>query len=340
MPETITGQIERITFHNPDNGFAVLKVKIPRRKDLATVIGSVTSAAAGEHLEATGTWVVDQNHGPQFKAHDIRTAHPASAEGIERYLASGAIRSIGPQLAKKIVGLYKERSLEILGQYPDLLLHIRGIGPGRLKRIKASWQEQQAVRQIMLFLHGHGIGSGRAVRIYRTYGQEAIPTIKANPYRLADEIRGIGFKTADELAAKLGIDRNSPHRARAAVRYTLGQLAEQGHCGHPEPGVVNRMAELVEIDRNVVESAVEESIKDGSVIREEVERSPWLYLVDLHRAEVGLAQSIARLASGGHHPLSQIDIGKAIGWIEGRLRIELSEGSGKRSVRLAAKRSW
>ena len=249
MPETLKGLIERVTYHNPENGFAVLKVQVKGRQDLVTVVGSTTSVTAGEHLEATGKWVVDREHGQQFKADELKTTHPASAEGIEKYLASGAIRSIGPKLAAKIVGIYKERTLEIFETAPDFLLHIKGIGQERVKRIRQSWQEQKEVRKIMLFLAEHGISSGRAVRIYRTYGQESIAKIKENPYQLADDIRGIGFKTADELAAKLGIDRNSPYRARAAVQYTLQELPARATVGYPEPGVVEHTTKLVEIDQ-------------------------------------------------------------------------------------------
>ena len=290
MPEALSGLIERVTYHNPENGFAVLKVKVKGRQDLVTVVGSATSVSAGEHLEATGRWVVDREHGQQFKADEVKTTHPASAEGIERYLASGAIRSIGPKTAAKIVGIYKERTLEILDQYPSMLAHIKGIGPERLKRIRQSWQEQKEVRKIMLFLAEHGISSGRAVRIYRTYGQESIAKIKANPYRLADDIRGIGFKSADELAARLGIDRNSPFRARAAVQYTLQELAGKGHCGYPEHDAVEQTTRLVEIDERIVRDAVEAAVRDATVIREKIECESWLYLVGLHRAEVGLAQ--------------------------------------------------
>jgi exodeoxyribonuclease V alpha subunit len=326
MPETLKGLIERVTFHNAENGFAVLKVNVRGHQDLVTVIGSTTSVTAGEHLEATGRWVVDREHGRQFKAEQLKTAHPASAEGIERYLASGAIRSIGPKLASKIVGLYKERTLEVFEKSPDFLLHIRGIGQERLKRIRQSWEEQREVRKIMIFLGEHGITAGRAVKIYRTYGHQAITTIKANPYQLADDIRGIGFKTADEIAAKLGIDRNSPHRARAAVRYCLQELAGAGHCGYPEPGVVEHTTKLVEIDQAIVEDAIEFAVQDRSVVREVVESEPWLFLQRLHRAEVGLAQSVHRLASATPHPLPAIDVEKAIVWVEQRLKIELSAG--------------
>ena len=334
MPENLTGLIERVTFHNPENGFAVLRVKVKGRKDLVTVTGSTTSVTAGEHVEASGRWVIDRQHGQQFKAEELKTTHPASAEGIEKYLASGAIRSIGPKLAAKIVAVYHERTLEIFEKAPDFLLHVKGIGAERFKRIRQSWEEQKEVRKLMLFLTEHGITSGRAVRIYRTYGHEAIAKIKANPYQLADDIRGIGFKTADELAAKLGIDRNSPYRARAAVLYTLQELAGDGHCGFPESGVVEQTTKLVEIDTQIVEAAVQAAVQDRSVIREDVDGEPWLYLASLHRAEVGLAKSVLRIASARPHPLPRIDVEKAIAWVEQRLNIQLAVAQ-KEAVRQA-----
>ncbi len=337
MPETLTGLIERVTYHNPENGFAVLKVQVKGRQDLVTVVGSTTSVSAGEHLEATGKWVVDREHGQQFKADELKTTHPASAEGIEKYLASGAIRSIGPKLGARIVSLYKERTLEIFETAPDFLLHIKGIGHERVKRITQSWMEQKEVRKIMLFLAEHGISFGRAVRIYRTYGQESIAKIKENPYRLADDIRGIGFKTADELAAKMGIDRNSPYRARAAVQYTLQDLASQGHVGYPEPGVVEHTTKLVEIDQLIVETAVKSALAEKTVVRETVEGESWLYLTALHRAEVGLAQSVHRIGSASPHPMPKIDVDKAIGWIEGKLGIQLAAGQHE-AIRQACQR--
>ncbi len=326
MSATLKGLIERVTYHNPENGFAVLKVVVKGRQDLVTLVGNATSVSAGEHVEATGQWVVDREHGQQFKADELKITHPASAEGIERYLASGAIRSIGPKLGAKIVSIYKERTLEIFDTAPDFLLHIKGIGSERVKRIRQSWQEQKEVRKIMLFLTEHGITSDRAVRIYRTYGQESIAKIKENPYRLADDIRGIGFKTADELAAKLGIDHNSPYRARAAVQYTLQDLASQGHVGYPESGIVEHTTKLVEIDLGIVEDAVRAVVADGAVIREIVEGGHWLYLTGLHRAETGLAQSVHRIVSAAPHPLPRIDVEKAIAWVEGRLGIKLAAG--------------
>ena len=159
MPETLNGFIERVTYHNPENGFAVLKVKVKGREELVSVIGSTTSVTAGEHVDAIGRWVIDRQHGQQFKADELKTTHPASAEGIEKYLASGAVRSIGPKLAEKIVSVYKERTLDIFENYSDMLLHVKGIGQGRLRRIRQSWEEQKEVRKIILFLTEHGITS-------------------------------------------------------------------------------------------------------------------------------------------------------------------------------------
>lgn len=333
MPEQLAGLIERVTYHNPENGFAVLKVQVKGRREPVTVVGSLTAVHAGEHLEATGTWVVDRQHGQQFKADDIRTARPTSAKGIERYLASGAIRSVGPQLAAKIVEIHKEKTLQVLDETPDFLLHIPGIGPKRLKRIRTSWDEQREVRKIMLFFSQYGIGSGRALRIYRAYGQEAIERIQANPYQLADDIRGIGFKTADDLADKLGVDRHSPHRARAAVSYALRELSDEGHCGYPEAAAVERTITLVDIPCEIVQRAVEEAIDSRAVVRETVDGEAWLYLAALHRAETGLAKSVRRLAAHAEHPLPGIDVQAALGWVEKRLDIALAAAQ-KDAVRL------
>ncbi len=334
MTETLNGFIDRVTYHNPENGFAVLRVKVKGREDLVTLTGNATSVTAGEHVEASGRWVIDRQFGQQFKAAELKTTHPASAEGIEKYLASGAIRSIGPKIAARIVAVHHERTLEIFDKAPDFLLHIKGIGQERLKRIRESWEEQKEVRKLMLFLTEHGITSGRAVRIYRTYGHESIAKIKTNPYQLADDIRGIGFKTADELAAKLGIDRDSPYRARAAVLFSLQELASEGHCGFPESGVVEHTTKLVDIEQTIVEAAVQTAVRDRSIVREDVDGEPWLYLASLHRAEVGLAKSVLRIASARPHPLPRIDVDIAIGWVEKRLGIQLAVGQ-QQAVRQA-----
>jgi exodeoxyribonuclease V alpha subunit len=336
VSETLAGLVDRVTFHNPENGFAVLRVKVKGRRDPVTVVGTLTAVSAGEQLQAAGQWVVDREHGQQFKADRIETSRPASAEGIERYLASGAVRAIGPKLAARIVKIYKQRTLEMFDQYPDVLLHVRGIGQERLKRIRASWQAEREVRKIMVFLAEHQVSPARAVQVYRTYGEQAIQRIKENPYQLADDVRGIGFKTADELAARLGIDRQSPFRASAAVRYALAELSGQGHCGYPEPGVVDHTAELVSIARKAVLAAVERAVAEGAVIRQAVDGQPWLYTAGLYRAEVGVARSLRRLLGARSHPLPPIDVEKAIGWVESRLSLSLAAAQ-REAVRQACR---
>src|SRR5205823_7859777 len=178
----------------------------------------------GENVEATGAWVQDRDHGLQFKADTLRTLQPHTVEGIEKYLASGLVKGIGPHFARKIVEHFGERTLAVIDESPTFLAEVKGIGPRRLQLIRESWQQQKAVRGIMVFLQAHGVGTQRAVRIYKTYGDRAVDLVRENPYRLATDIWGVGFKTADELAERLGVDRASPLRARAAVRYVLQEL--------------------------------------------------------------------------------------------------------------------
>ena len=212
-PETLVGTIERVTFHNSDNGFAVLRLKVKGHRDLVTVVGHLASAVGGEYVEASGRWVIDKQHGQQFKADSMRTTHPATPEGMEKYLGSGLIKGIGPVFAKRLVGTFGEKVFEVIEKEPTRLTEVSGIGPTRYERITKSWHDQRVIREIMVFLQGHGVGTARAVRIYKTYGDDAIGMVKENPYRLAYDIKGIGFKTADELAGRLGVEKDSPLRA-------------------------------------------------------------------------------------------------------------------------------
>lgn len=326
MPEKLTGVVDRVAFHNPENGFAVLWVQAHGQRELVAVVGEVPSVSPGENVEASGEWTVDPRHGRQFKASHLECTQPATAEGIEKYLSSGVVSGIGRKLAARIVAAYKERTLEIFDNSPDFLLHIQGIGRDRLKTIVASWTQQKEVRKIMVFLAQHGITSGKAARIFRVYGHQAIARIKHNPYQLAEDVRGIGFQTADELAMRLGIARDSPHRVRAGLRHVLHRLADEGHCGYPEQQVVDATVQLIEVDVLIVEQAIANSLADGSLIREDVGGEAWLYLSALHQAEVAVAHSVRFIASGKLHPLPKIDVDKALPWIEQRLGISLAEG--------------
>jgi exodeoxyribonuclease V alpha subunit len=229
--EVLAGLVERVTYHNSENGFCVLRAKVRGHRDVVTVVGHAATIAAGEWITASGEWVNDRTHGQQFKAHFLRTSPPTSADGIEKYLSSGMIRGVGPVYAKKLVRAFGEKVFDIIETTPDRLREVDGIGPVRAASILAAWAEQKAVREIMVFLHSHGVGTARAVRIFKTYGADAIQVMTENPYRLARDIRGIGFKTADAIAMKLGIEKRAMIRVRAVVRAQLRRRHHQHGAG-------------------------------------------------------------------------------------------------------------
>src|SRR5271156_1059930 len=231
--EVLAGLVDRVTFHNPENGFCVLRVKARGQHDLITVVGHTATIAAGEFVQMSGTWINDRTHGVQFRASFLKATAPTTVEGIEKYLGSGMIRGIGPVYAKKLVRAFGDAVFDIIQQEPDRLREVTGIGPKRADRIVAGWAEQKVIREIMLFLHSNGVGTSRAVRIYKTYGAEAVALISENPYRLARDIRGIGFRTADAIAGKLGIGKTAMIRVRAGIGYALAHAMDDGHCGLP-----------------------------------------------------------------------------------------------------------
>jgi exodeoxyribonuclease V alpha subunit len=346
--DNLTGLIERVVFHNADTGFTVLRVQADRRRDLATVVGHLPSAVAGEYIEAGGAWVQDRDHGLQFKAEHIRTTPPHTAEGIEKYLASGLVKGIGKHYAHKIVEAFGERTLAIIDESPAFLREIKGIGPQRIARIRDSWREQKVVRGIMVFLQSHGVGTARASRIYKTYGDRAVELVRENPYRLATDIWGVGFVSADQLAQRLGIGRDSPLRARAALKFVLQKLSDEGHCCFPEDEVIARTANLTDIDRHIIVDAVEQQCREGEIVREAwgkapdhspqapLPAGPWLYLKHLYLAELGVARGIRGLADGPH-PLPAIDFDKALAWVQSTIGLELAPTQAE-AIRQAATR--
>jgi exodeoxyribonuclease V alpha subunit len=323
MAETLSGIIERVTFHNPETGFAVLRVQARGRRGLTTVVGHLPAVVAGEYIEAEGAWVQDREHGEKFRAERLQCMPPHTAAGIEKYLGSGLVKGIGPHFAKKIVAVFKDRTLEVIEESPSFLSEIKGIGPRRLQRIRESWQEQKAVRNIMVFLQSHGIGTARAVRIYKTYGDQAVELIRANPYRLAADVWGFGFRTADELAGRLGIDRHSPFRASAAIRYVLQELTQEGHVGFPEAAVIEQTRGMTDIPLDVLTAAVESERQSGELVREPAGEEPWLYLKPLFMAELGVARAVHKLKASGH-ALPQMDADAALAWVEKRIGLELA----------------
>lgn len=231
--ETLVGSVERATYHNEENGFAVLKVKARGQRDLVVVVGHAASISAGEFIHAVGVWFTDRTHGLQFTADMLKTTPPTTAEGIEKYLGSGMVRSIGPKLAKWIVGVFGEATFEFIEAGPEKLREVPGIGEFRAGKIAASWAEQKAVRDIMIFRHSHGVGTSRAVRIFKTYSHDAIQVVTEDPYRLARDITGIGFRTADAIAMKMGVTREAPQRVRAGISFALQRRPTRAIAGFP-----------------------------------------------------------------------------------------------------------
>jgi exodeoxyribonuclease V alpha subunit len=328
MAEKLSGVIDHVVFHNPENGFAVLRVEADRRRDPITVVGNLPSAVPGEYIEAIGQWKQDRDHGLQFKADNIRTTPPHTIEGIEKYLGSGLIKGIGRHYAHKIVETFGERTLSVIDESPSFLKEVKGLGPRRIQRIRESWQEQKAVRGILVFLQSHGIGTNRALRIYKTYGDRAVEVVRENPYRLATDIWGVGFKSADEIALRIGFDRASPLRALAAVRYVLQECSDDGHCAYPENEVIGKTMELTGIDRMTITTVVEQGIGEGEFVRDNATDgqswASWLYLKRLYQAETGVAQSLKALCSG-RHPLPAIKVEAALEWVEKKMKIKLAE---------------
>ena len=321
--EPLAGLVERVTFHSPDSGFCVLRVLVRGHREPVTVIGSVATIQAGEQVQASGTWENHRDHGLQFKASFLKAALPTTLAGIEKYLGSGLIKGIGPVYAGKLVQTFGEGVFELIESEPGRLNEIVGIGPVRIQRIAAGWAEQKAVREIMLFLQSHGISTSRAVRIYKTYGADAIPIVTENPYRLAKDIRGIGFKSADQIAQQLGIEKTSMLRARAGITYALLEAVHNGHCALPEDELLPLAERLLEISREPLVEALALEVAEGNVTPGTIGGKGCAFLPHLWQAEQAIAERIRALMSGAP-PWPAVDPGKAIPWVEGKLGVTLA----------------
>lgn len=321
--EHIEGLVERVTFFNEDNGFAVLRVKVRGQRDLVTVLGSLPSVNGGEWVQAEGNWTRDPQHGLQFRAENLRSSAPNSREGIEKYLGSGMIKGIGPVLAKKLVAKFGEEVFDIIDHQSARLQEVDKVGPERRRRIKAAWAEQKVVREIMVFLHSHGASASRAVRIYKTYGEQAIEKVRANPYQLARDIHGIGFKSADAIARRLGIPQDSPQRAEAGLRHTLFEATNQGHCALPEETLVRHAATMLEIDETIVATALANSLGANSLECDDASEQPLVYLPGLLGAEKSIARRMLHLAEQpSAYP--EVDLETAVAWYEKKKERSLS----------------
>lgn len=315
--ESLAGLVERVTYHNEESGFAVVRIQVKGHRDLVTVVGELPSVSPGEWLVAEGEWVRDRNHGLQLKADLLRCTPPTSLEGIEKYLGSGMIKGIGPKYAKKLVAKFGENIFDIIENSSIRLQEVEGIGESRRKLIKGAWAEQKVVREIMVFLHSQGVSTSRALRIYKLYGEKAIELVRANPYRLAIDLTGVGFKTADQIAQRAGIPTDSLLRAAAGLNHTLSEATNAGHCALPRELLVETATKLLEIDPSLVEQALARMIERAEVIAESLNGENLIYLPNLRKAEQNVTERILALV---RKPAAwpPIDLPKAIEWCEGR----------------------
>ena len=289
-----------------------------------TVVGHAPTISAGEFVQASGTWVNDRIHGPQFKASFLRAAPPTTVEGIEKYLGSGMIRGIGPVYGKRLVRAFGEAVFDVIEGQPERLQQVEGIGPKRAERIVAGWADQKVIREIMIFLHSHGVSTSRSVRIFKTYGAQAIQVLSENPYRLARDVRGIGFKTADAIAAKLGIEKMAMIRARAGIGFALTEAMDDGHCGLPLEKLVPMAEQLLEIPASIVLEALDLELQAGEVVADEVDGRRCIFLAGLHRSERAIAHRLRTLQQGVL-PWPHVDPAKAIAWVEAKTGVALAE---------------
>lgn len=321
--EQLSGVIEIVTFHSEETGFCVLKVRVKSHKTPVAIVGYLPSVSVGASLEAEGTWIHDRRFGQQFKASSLQTSPPTTTDSIEKYLSSGLIKGVGEVTAKKLTKKFGSRIFEIIDQEPERLQEVPGIGQHVIDKILESWADQKAIHKIMLFLHANDISTTRAVRIYKTYGHEAIQIIRDNPYRLARDIRGIGFLSADKVAEKLGIAKDSLIRARAGLTYTLQKAVEDGHCGLPVETLIESARDFLEIAEDKLKQALMAELEAGLVKQAKVGETPCIFLLPLYQAEKNIAFLIKKLNTASL-PYAPFDIEEAIQWVEDLNQISLS----------------
>ena len=311
--------IERITYQNPQNGYTVLKAAVKGSPDLVTIVGAMPETHVGSVLSLEGFWKMDAKYGRQFSVEKFEETLPATVYGIEKYLGSGLVKGVGPKFAKRIVQKFGKDTLDVIEEHPDSLLEVEGIGKVRVERIKKSWQEQKEIKNIMLFLQGHEVSTAHATKIFKTYGSDSISIVQENPYRLADDIWGIGFKTADQIAEKLGIGKEKFVRLRSGILYTLNKLSEEGHCYALREQLIGKAEELLEVEAPELEMTLDEMLRTQDVIQDEEA----IYLPPFYFSEAGCARRLTRLLLAER--AVQLDADRILGQIRQRSRISYDE---------------
>ena len=322
------GVLERITYVADKDAWSVVQVSIPQRAEPITVVGNLLGVQPGASLRFTGKWVQSRKYGPQFKVSTYEMVRPVTLTGIEKYLGSGLIRGIGPEMAARIVTCFGVDTLSIIDDTPEKLLDVQGIGPKRVEQIQAAWHEQRALREVMLFLQTYGVTPSFANRIYKRYGDNAISLIQANPYRLAIDIHGIGFKSADTIAQRLGVPTNSPQRAEAGILHYLAESAGDGHVCIPREAMLRDVESLLGVDRLPVEEALATLITERKVVSDPPFRGTddddAIYLGAHHTAELGVAMMLKACIATPVDPIA-IDVERAITWFESKSELTLAE---------------
>lgn len=338
----VEGVLERITFVAQETGYTIARLATERSgPDLLTVVGALLGAQVGESLRLVGRWGSHPRYGRQFQVHSFTTVLPATIQGVRRYLGSGMIKGIGPAMAERMVDHFGLDILRIIEEEPGRLVEVRGLGPKRTKRIALAWEEQKAIKEVMVFLQGVGVSTSLAVRIYKKYGDGSISVVRHQPYRLASEVWGIGFRTADTIARAVGIPPDSPERIGAGLQYTLSQAAEDGHCYLPQPNLVTEAVKILEVDRELVGPCLDSLVAAEGVVRERVPARegpvPAVYLLPFHRAETSLANGLLGLLGAAEERLgafAAVDWAAAFAWLRGRTGQELADEQAQ-AVRLA-----
>ncbi|MFI9839181.1 ATP-dependent RecD-like DNA helicase [Nonomuraea sp. NPDC051941] len=334
--------LERITYANEETGYTIARVATERSgSDLLTVVGPLLGAQVGESLRLLGRWSSHPRYGRQFEVRSYTTVLPATVQGIRRYLGSGLIKGIGPKMAERIVDHFGTDTLEVIEQQPQRLVEVPGLGPKRTKMIAAAWEEQKIIKEVMIFLQGVGVSTSIAVRIFKQYGESSISVVKTRPYQLADDVWGIGFKTADTIAQAVGIPHDSPERVKAGLRYTLSQAADDGHCYLPAPNLAADAVKILEVPADLVTTCLEDLIEAEGAVREPIPAGdnvvPAVYLPPFHRAENSLASGLLSLLRSGHDRLkafADVDWERAETWLHGQTGADLAAEQ-RQAVRLA-----
>jgi exodeoxyribonuclease V alpha subunit len=332
MLADLQGQIERITYTNEENGFTIARVKVYGQRDLVTVVGKLMAPAPGEILKMRGEWANHPKYGEQFKIVQYQTVVPASVYGIQKYLGSGLIKGIGPVMAKRIVARFGKDTLDIIENEIEMLAEVDGIGKKRIRMVKKAWDDQKEIREVMLFLQTHGVSSGYATKIFKHYGNRSIEVVKENPYRLATDIFGIGFVTADSIADKLGFAKDSKLRAEAGILYVLNQLSDDGHVFYPYEPLIQKCEEILGVDREVIVNAFGTIAYDKRIVIQDLnqaveefrENKKAVYLSKFHVSEMGIAAHLKNLIIVPKS-IRKIDSDKAVEWVQKQLAITLAK---------------